>query len=117
MPKINSAGVPSYAGHEGVVTNAVGEQFEVNPSRDLEGNRPENYVDEPVGDAPEETEPVSGDIRPETERDDEDTETTRRDDADALDVRDKAQDESDGKATSKRVPATQDSPAAAAKKK
>lgn len=113
MPKINSAGVPSYGGNEGVVTNAVGEQFEVNPSRDLEGNRPENYTDEPVGDPPQENEPVSGDVRPVS---DDQADVTRRDDADALDVRDKAQDENDGRATSRRVPAKQDSPAAAAKK-
>lgn len=29
MPKINTSGQPSYEGHEGVVTNAVGENFSV----------------------------------------------------------------------------------------
>ena len=45
MPKINAAGVPSYAGHEGTVTNAVGEQFELNRTDD-------------------EQEPDSGEVRP-----------------------------------------------------
>lgn len=38
MPKTNSAGVPSYFGHEGVVTNARDEKFELDPLKDLEGN-------------------------------------------------------------------------------
>lgn len=49
MPKINSAGEPSYAGHEGTVTNAVGEQFEVDPTRDLSGEHTEGYESKPVG--------------------------------------------------------------------
>lgn len=47
MPKINSAGEPSYADHTGTVTNAVGEQFEVDPTRDLSGeNKPVEQFDE-----------------------------------------------------------------------
>ena len=84
MPKINAAGVPSYDGHTGTVTNAVGEQFEVNPSLDLDGNRPEGYTDEPVGEFEETPAPgVAGPIVPvEEDQDDEaeDTDTDEKDD-------------------------------------
>lgn len=50
MPKINSGGVPSYegAGEEvGVVTNAVGEQFDLADPTGTDEGRP---VDEPAED-------------------------------------------------------------------
>lgn len=50
MPKINALGVPSYDGRQGHVTNAVGEQFEVNPSLDVNGEPVDGYTNEPVGD-------------------------------------------------------------------
>lgn len=63
MPKINANGNATYDGHQGVVTNAVGEQFEVNPSRDLDGERPEGYTEEPVGDFEQSSPPgVSGNV-------------------------------------------------------
>ena len=64
MPKIASNGNPSYEGHEGVVTNAVGEQFEVNPHFDLEGNEAPDLVVEEPGTLDEEPLTSTGDIRP-----------------------------------------------------
>lgn len=43
MPKNNGVTV-TYAGHAGVVTNAVDEQFELDPTRDLEGKDNEGLV-------------------------------------------------------------------------
>lgn len=52
MPKINSGGVPSYggAGEEvGVVTNAVGEQFDLaDPTGTDEGQPVDEPADDPV---------------------------------------------------------------------
>jgi hypothetical protein len=65
MPKINSAGVPSYDGQTGQVTNAVGEQFEVNSSLDNDGERTDDYVNEPVGEFEESPAPgIPGQVRP-----------------------------------------------------
>lgn len=65
MPKINAQGVPSYDGQQGGVTNAVGQQFEVNPSLDLNGERPDGYVSEPVGEFEESPATgLPGDVRP-----------------------------------------------------
>lgn len=53
MPKINAQGAATYAGHTGVVTNAVGEQFELDPTKQLDGSdnpgltRDEN-ADDPI---------------------------------------------------------------------
>lgn len=79
MPKISSTGEPSYAGHEGVVTNAVGEQFDVNPTVDLDGERKDGYTSEPD----ESFEPtpapgVSGDVAPIDESDDENENDSKR---------------------------------------
>ncbi len=65
MPKISSTGDPSYAGHEGTVTNAVGEQFEVDPTRELDGERKDGYENKPVGEFEQSSPPgVSGDVAP-----------------------------------------------------
>lgn len=65
MPKISSTGEPSYAGHEGTVTNAVGEQFEVDPTRELDGERKDGYENKPVGEFEQSSPPgVSGDVAP-----------------------------------------------------
>lgn len=65
MPKISSTGEPSYAGHEGTVTNAVGEQFEVDPTRELDGERKDGYESKPVGEFEQSSPPgVSGDVAP-----------------------------------------------------
>lgn len=65
MPKISSTGEPSYAGHEGVVTNAVGEQFEVDPTRELDGERTDGYTNEPIGELEQSSPPgVGGDVAP-----------------------------------------------------
>lgn len=65
MPKINAQGVPSYDGQQSGVTNAVGQQFEVNPSLDLNGERPDGYVSEPVSEFEESPATgLPGDIRP-----------------------------------------------------
>lgn len=80
MPKINSAGVPSYdgAGEDvGVVTSATGEQFDLTPDQDESAGQP---VDEP--------------------REQQD-EVQRRDDASSLDLRDQKQDPKTGKSTKK----------------
>jgi hypothetical protein len=57
MPKISASGVPSFEGADrevGVVTNAVGEQFDlVNPTDDPDPDRGEGPLDGPD----EETEP------------------------------------------------------------
>lgn len=37
MPKINGSSIPSYEGHEGVVENAHGQLFNVDPTKDLDG--------------------------------------------------------------------------------
>lgn len=82
MPKINSAGVPSYdgAGEDvGVVTSATGEQFDLTPDQDGEPNA-QQPVDEP--------------------REQQD-EVQRRDDASSLDLRDQKQDPKTGKSTKK----------------
>lgn len=72
MPKISSTGEPSYEGHQGVVTNAVGEQFEVDPTRDLNGERKDGYTDEPVGDFEQSSPPgLSGPITQIDEENDE----------------------------------------------
>jgi hypothetical protein len=42
MPKINANGQPSYAGVSGVVTNAVGEQFELDPNVNADGTDADN---------------------------------------------------------------------------
>lgn len=70
MPKISNTGEPSYAGHEGVVTNAVGEQFDVNPTVDLDGERKEGFTSEPVDESFEPT-PAPGLGGPVTEIDEE----------------------------------------------
>lgn len=70
MPKINSSGTPSYEGHRGVVTNAVGEQFEVNPSLDLAGEHADGYINEPAGQFDES--PAPGTAGPIVPVDDED---------------------------------------------
>lgn len=86
MPKINSAGVPSYDGQTGTVTNAVGEQFEVNPSLDQDGERSDGYVNEPVGEFEESPAPgIPGDIRPVDSDDDEDTEPAEGEDGQPVD--------------------------------
>lgn len=105
MPKIGPNGNPSYDGQQGTVTNAVGEQFEVNPSRDLEGEHAEGYVNEPVGEFDESPAPgAGGPITPVTEDDDkqDDTEPAveRRDDASSLDLSDQKQNTPPKKATS-----------------
>jgi len=85
MPKINSAGVPSYDGHQGEVTNAVGEQFNVDPTRDLNGEHAEGYESKPVEEFEETPAPgVAGPITELTgdeddeERDDTDESGDRR---------------------------------------
>jgi hypothetical protein len=93
MPKISSTGEPSYAGHEGTVTNAVGEQFDVNPTVDLDGERKDGFTSQPVD---EEFEPtpapgVGGDI---TAIDEEDgSEVDNRDDDSDDDGKRRAADE------------------------
>lgn len=65
MPKISNTGEPSYEGHQGVVTNAVGEQFEVDPTRELDGERKDGYENKPVGEFEQSSPPgVSGDVAP-----------------------------------------------------
>ncbi len=72
MPKISSTGEPSYADHTGVVTNAVGEQWEVDPTRELDGERKDGYVNEPVGEFEQSSPPgLAGPIAPVTDGDDE----------------------------------------------
>lgn len=83
MPKINSAGVPSYdgAGEDvGVVTSATGEQFDLSPDQDEQPETAGQPVDEP--------------------REQQD-EVQRRDDASSLDLRDQKQDPKTGKSTKK----------------
>lgn len=41
MPKINSGGQPSYDGVSGQVTNATGQQFELDPNKNLDGSVPD----------------------------------------------------------------------------
>ncbi len=120
MPKINSAGQPSYDGHQGTVTNAVGEQFELDSTHDADGNPTEGRVVEPIGEGPEERDVVSGEIRPiDQDADDarpvdepkqQDEDVNRRDDASSLYLGDQKQ--QDGKA----VPAKKSVPAPAPKK-
>lgn len=75
MPKISSTGEPSYEGHRGVVTNAVGEQFEVDPTRELDGERKDGYENKPVGEFEQSSPPgVSGDVAPITQIDEENDE-------------------------------------------
>lgn len=83
MPKINSAGEPSYAEHSGVVTNAVGEQFEVDPTRDLNGEHADGYESKPVEQFDESPAPgLDGPITAvDEENDDKDSESDERKDA------------------------------------
>lgn len=46
MPKINQAGQPSYGGVSGQVTNATGQQFELDPNKNLDGTEPEGATPE-----------------------------------------------------------------------
>lgn len=62
MPKISGSDIPSYAGHAGHVTNAVGVQFEVDPTRDLNGDDTDGLKVEPVGEPNEELVNTSGPI-------------------------------------------------------
>lgn len=82
MPKISSTGEPSYEGHQGVVTNAVGEQFDVDPTRDLDGERKDGYTDEPVGDFEQSSPPgLSGPITQIDEENDEPVSDDERDES------------------------------------
>lgn len=80
MPKINSAGEPSYADHTGTVTNAVGEQFEVDPTRDLSGEHADGYENKPVEQFDETPAPgLDGPITAIDDRNDEGEDDERRD--------------------------------------
>lgn len=62
MPKIDAEGRPSYAGQEGLVTNAVGEVHQVDPSRNVDGSRVDGYEseDRTVEDRDDTDAPVGG---------------------------------------------------------
>lgn len=115
MPKINSAGEPSYADHTGTVTNAVGEQFEVDPTRDLNGEHADGYENKPVEQFDET--PAPGLDGPITVIDDKDDE--RRDDEgeDAQSPRlvDHRQSEGAGKGRASATAAKKSAPAATKK--
>lgn len=77
MPKNNGVTV-TYEGHSGVVENAVGQRFELDPTRDLEGNdnegldRADDYPDPKPIDGPDQGASENTDGREQAERADTD---------------------------------------------
>lgn len=58
MPKIAANGQPSYSGHEGIVENAHGEKFQIDPTQNLDGSTvgetgATDLVQEPIADSRE----------------------------------------------------------------